>query len=61
MPSDLLPIGEIVARSGFAASAIRFYESEGLIEATARAAGSAGSSAACCVGSPSSGPRPTSG
>jgi MerR family redox-sensitive transcriptional activator SoxR len=28
---DLLPIGEIAARSGLATSAIRFYESEGLI------------------------------
>ena len=31
---DVLPIGEIVHRSGFAASALRFYESEGLIEAS---------------------------
>lgn len=31
---DVLPIGEIVDRSGFAASALRFYEAEGLIEAT---------------------------
>lgn len=31
---DLLPIGEVVRRSGFAASALRFYESEGLIHAT---------------------------
>ena len=30
---DLLPIGEIARRSGFAASAIRYYEAEGLIEA----------------------------
>src|SRR5215207_629761 len=30
---DLLPMGEISQRSGFAASAIRYYESEGLIEA----------------------------
>ncbi len=30
---DLLPIGEISQRSGFAASAIRYYEAEGLIEA----------------------------
>ena len=29
----MLPIGEIVERSGFAASALRFYEAEGLIEA----------------------------
>jgi MerR family redox-sensitive transcriptional activator SoxR len=31
---DLLPIGLIVERSGFAASALRLYESEGLIEAS---------------------------
>ncbi|PVG84575.1 redox-sensitive transcriptional activator SoxR [Nocardioides gansuensis] len=31
---DLLPIGEVVRRSGFAASALRFYEAEGLIHAT---------------------------
>lgn len=31
---DLLPIGVVVERSGFAASALRFYESEGLIQAT---------------------------
>ena len=30
---DLLPMGEISRRSGFAASAIRYYEAEGLIEA----------------------------
>ena len=30
---DLLPMGEVARRSGFAASAIRFYEAEGLIEA----------------------------
>ncbi len=28
---DLLPIGEVATRSGFAASALRFYESESLI------------------------------
>ncbi|GAA1943258.1 redox-sensitive transcriptional activator SoxR [Nocardioides hwasunensis] len=32
-PRDLLPMGEISSRSGFAASAIRYYEAEGLIEA----------------------------
>jgi MerR family redox-sensitive transcriptional activator SoxR len=32
-PKDLLPMGEISSRSGFAASAIRYYEAEGLIEA----------------------------
>lgn len=31
---DLLPIGEVAARSGFAPSAIRFYEAEGLISST---------------------------
>lgn len=31
---DLLPIGEIAARSGFATSALRYYEREGLISAT---------------------------
>lgn len=31
---DLLPIGEIAARSGLAPSAIRFYEAEGLISST---------------------------
>ncbi len=32
--SDLLPISEVAERSGFAASALRFYEAEGLIAAT---------------------------
>ncbi len=36
---DLLPIGEIAARSGLATSAIRFYEAEGLISATRSASG----------------------
>ncbi len=31
---DLLTVGEVARRSGFAASALRFYEAEGLIEAT---------------------------
>ncbi|HJT38211.1 MAG TPA: redox-sensitive transcriptional activator SoxR [Actinomycetota bacterium] len=30
---DLLTVGEVAARSGFAASALRFYEREGLIDA----------------------------
>jgi MerR family redox-sensitive transcriptional activator SoxR len=30
---DLLPVSEVAARSGFAASALRFYESQGLIDA----------------------------
>ena len=32
--SELLLIGEVAARSGFAASALRFYEREGLITST---------------------------
>jgi MerR family redox-sensitive transcriptional activator SoxR len=36
---DLLPMGEITRRSGFAASAIRYYETEGLIEADRSAGG----------------------
>jgi MerR family transcriptional regulator, redox-sensitive transcriptional activator SoxR len=38
-PADLLTVGEVSARSGFAASALRFYEREGLIEATRSAGG----------------------
>lgn len=30
---DLLPMGEVARRSGFAASALRYYESQGLIHA----------------------------
>ena len=37
--NDLLPIGEVAARSGVAASALRFYESEGLIAAQRSAGG----------------------
>ena len=33
-PTDLLTVAEVSARSGFAASALRFYEREGLISAT---------------------------
>ena len=33
MPAETLTVGEVAARSGFAASAIRFYEREGLIAA----------------------------
>ena len=36
---DLLPMGEISSRSGFAASAIRYYEAEGLITAHRSAGG----------------------
>ena len=32
-PTDLLPIGEVARRAGFAASAVRFYEREGLVAA----------------------------
>ena len=31
---DVLTVIEVARRSGFAASALRYYESEGLIEAT---------------------------
>ena len=34
MALELLTVGEVARRSGFAASAIRFYEREGLIDAT---------------------------
>jgi len=37
--NDLLPIGEVATRSGVAASALRFYESEGLIAAERSAGG----------------------
>ena len=37
--NDLLTIGEVAARSGHAASAIRFYEAEGLITASRTAGG----------------------
>ena len=37
--NDLLPIGEVAARSGLATSAIRFYEAEGLISAARTPAG----------------------
>jgi MerR family redox-sensitive transcriptional activator SoxR len=36
---DMLPIGEVAARSGLASSAIRFYEAEGLISSTRSPAG----------------------
>jgi MerR family redox-sensitive transcriptional activator SoxR len=37
-PTDLLTIGEVVRRSGFPASALRYYEREGLL-ATTRTSG----------------------
>jgi MerR family redox-sensitive transcriptional activator SoxR len=36
---ELLPIGEVAARSGMAPSALRYYEAEGLIDATRTAGG----------------------
>ena len=33
MDSTLLPIGEVAERSGLAASAVRFYEKAGLVQA----------------------------
>lgn len=33
-PQDLLTVGEVAQRSGFAASALRFYERQGLLSAT---------------------------
>jgi MerR family redox-sensitive transcriptional activator SoxR len=34
MPIEMLSVGEVAERSGFAASALRFYEREGLIDAS---------------------------
>lgn len=39
LPTDLLTIGEVAHRSGFAPSAIRFYEAEGLLRASRTAGG----------------------
>ena len=36
---ELMGVGEVAARSGFAPSALRFYESEGLIDATRTSGG----------------------
>jgi MerR family redox-sensitive transcriptional activator SoxR len=36
---DLLTIGEVAARSGFSTSALRFYEREGLLEASRTSGG----------------------
>ena len=38
-PTDLLTVGEVAARSGFAPSALRFYEREGLVQATRTSGG----------------------
>jgi MerR family redox-sensitive transcriptional activator SoxR len=37
--TDLLPVGEVARRSGFAPSALRYYEREGLISAARTAGG----------------------
>jgi MerR family transcriptional regulator, redox-sensitive transcriptional activator SoxR len=39
LSSDLLTVGEVASRSGFAASALRYYERLGLIDATRTAGG----------------------
>lgn len=39
MTQELLSVGEVAERSGFAASALRYYEREGLIEATRTSGG----------------------
>src|SRR6478735_10786786 len=36
---ELLSVGDVARRSGYAASALRFYEAEGLISATRSAGG----------------------
>ena len=36
---DLLPIGEVAARSGFATSALRYYEQEGVLTSTRTSGG----------------------
>ena len=38
-PGDPLPVGEVASRSGFAPSALRFYEKEGLIESSRTSGG----------------------
>ena len=38
-PTDLLTVSEVAHRSGFAASALRFYEREGLLTATRTSGG----------------------
>jgi MerR family transcriptional regulator, redox-sensitive transcriptional activator SoxR len=39
MPAQLLTVGQVAARSGLAASAVRYYEREGLIHADRNAGG----------------------
>ena len=55
---DLLTIGEVAQRSGVAPSALRYYETQGLITSTRTTATSAATSGRCCAGSGSSG-RPS--
>ena len=57
---DLFTISELAHRSGFAPSAIRFYEGQGLLTALGRPAVSADSNARCCGAWHSSGPPETS-
>ena len=39
LPSELLTVGELARRSGFTASALRFYESQGLVRASRTSGG----------------------
>jgi len=39
LPSDLLTVGELARRSGFTASALRFYEGQGLLRASRTSGG----------------------
>ena len=57
---DLLTVSEVAYRSGFAPSAIRFYDKQGLITRRGQPEGSGGSSETCCDASHSSVPRATS-
>ena len=50
----LLTIGEVARRSGVAASALRFYEERGLIDAERAASGDGVTRGRCCGGSRSS-------
>ena len=61
MAKDPLTVSEVAHRSGFAPSALRFYEEKGLIEASRTSAASAAMPAPSCAGSPSSGRPATSG
>ncbi|TFE25665.1 redox-sensitive transcriptional activator SoxR [Frankia sp. B2] len=39
LPTDMMTVGELSQRSGFAASALRFYEQQGLLTATRTSGG----------------------